>query len=628
MRGYRYPATLISLLSTVCALSLGLAACGAHQVELNSAADSLPQLFNAMPTLAEADAYSRNASAAGDAVLMHTGADYIAGLEQNVIANVEAADYAPAWSNGSSPFSAVAFAIYRFNLTDYTGEQSLNLAWAAPPTDPARVWMGCSDWTGGHWQWFAGPDASGKLVLPGSGFAPFTKSADPGMGEMLVACVVLGTQQVQLAEIRIGAPAPTGWIHSWGTDQGEEGMDIALSAAGEVYVGGYTYSTTGATNSSDCMLYKYRSSYGALQWQKSWGGDYADALWSIAVDAAGNVYGVGATSSFAADPQTGSALLLLKYAADGTLVWQKIYDSPADPNATEDGTGIAVDSTGNIYLTGSSGGFATDGFNHPLLLKIDATGNLLWQKHFAEAMPAGIGQGCTVGADGLPYLSAMGGSMASISWLIAKCGTDGVPLWQQALGPFYEEAMPQRISTDAAGNVYVAGYAYSTSNDHDALAVKLDASGVLVWQSAWGTAQLDQIYDLIADATGVVHAVGRTEQGGAGLSQALLLNLAPDGAVSAVQAGTGTDWNALYSIALGAAGELLMCGAAPDAVLSWSAANSSTAAAPAYSLTEITVLPEDVSGTLTDVTGTDAAPTGTADTGGGSDDMLVIKQVP
>jgi hypothetical protein len=616
-------------ITTIALLIFAMAclACSAQPAATTPNATTAQSALAGLPTPGQAAAVLRSASTTGDTVLARTGADFISGLEQNVDANGANADYSPGWDSGATAFTGVAFAIYRFNLSDFSGEQALYVNWTTAPADLTNVWIGCSDWTGDRWKWIAGPDASGKLTMPGTGFAPFTRTSAP-VGEMLVACVALGTVQSTLAHLSIGAAAPTGWVHSWGTEQGEEGWDVAVDQNGDVFVGGYTYALEDVDNATDCMVYKYRGSDGVLLWQKKWGGDHDDVLWSIALDAAGNLYGVGSSSSFTATPGTGSALLLLKYSPDGNLLLHKTYDSPSDPAAIEDGNGIGVDSAGNIYLTGGSNGFATDDLSHPLLLKLDTDGNLLWQKQFTAALPAWDAMGCAIGADDLPYFVAYGADVEAFSWLMVKSGADGVPVWQKILGPFYDETSPKRVKVDPLGNMYIAGYAYSASTGNDALAVKLNADGSLAWQTAWGTAELDEVYDLAVSASGEVYVAGRTEESGAGLSQALLLRLLSDGSISGAQAGVGSDWNAFYGIECGAYGELYFSGSAPDATFSWAAANASTATAPAYILENETTAPEDVTGTLADVTGADATAVGTADTGGGTDDMLVIKYVP
>src|SRR5262249_37606644 len=109
--------------------------------------------------------------------------------------------------------------------------------------------------------------------------------------------------------------------------------------------------------------------------QKTWGGPDRDGANGVAVAADGSVYVTGSTRSFSAGPFLHDDALLLKYAPDGTLLWQRTYGTPSDSlnSGVEVGIAVAVapDQSGVVVA-----GNYRDG--NIFLAKFDPSGTLLW----------------------------------------------------------------------------------------------------------------------------------------------------------------------------------------------------------------------------------------------------------
>ncbi len=148
-----------------------------------------------------------------------------------------------------------------------------------------------------------------------------------------------------------------------------------------------------------------------------------DAATALAVDDSGNVYVTGWTTRFSA----GTDFATIKYSSNGELLWAAFQDSGSDDKATA----IALDTVNDaIYVTGTSGnGGATTDF---LTIKYDVNGNKLWAVKFNN--PVGNG-----------------------------------------------EDHPVAIATNDSGNVYVTGWSNGGASGFDYATVKYDASGTLKW---------------------------------------------------------------------------------------------------------------------------------------------------
>jgi hypothetical protein len=190
----------------------------------------------------------------------------------------------------------------------------------------------------------------------------------------------------------------------------EYGDIMRTDAAGNIYVAGRFDGTcdfdpgTGVSNktsvgSSDCYIAKY-TSLGALTWVISMGGTGLDRIYSIDVDAAGNIYATG-NYNLTADFDPGPGLLNLtslggvdvfiaKYTTNGNLVWA---NSIGDANS-EIAESIALDASGNLYVGGEfnsptldldagvntlivNNGSTTTTYD-PFLVKYDTSGSFVW----------------------------------------------------------------------------------------------------------------------------------------------------------------------------------------------------------------------------------------------------------
>ena len=254
------------------------------------------------------------------------------------------------------------------------------------------------------------------------------------------------------------------WYKTWGTSDdydNEDGHGIALDASGNVYITGTT--TSYGAGYEDVLLLKYNSS-GNLLWYKTWGGYNYDYGRGIAVDGSGNAFITGSTDSYGTGNNN---VFLLKYDSSGNLLWYKTWGSSENAG----GSGIALDSSGNIFITGSTYSYGA-GNRDTLVLKYDSSGSLLWNKTW-------------------------GGS-----------GDD----WGNG------------IALDGSGNAFITGFtdSYGTGNN-DAFLLKYNSSGNLLWYKTWGGSDRDYGYEIALDGLGKAYITGVTYSYGLGNSNAFLL---------------------------------------------------------------------------------------------------------
>ena len=147
----------------------------------------------------------------------------------------------------------------------------------------------------------------------------------------------------------------------WTTMHGTSGHDypnwhwngIAVDSSGNIYVSGITMgSFSGFTNSGGIDMYVVKlNSSGTVQWTQQLGPSYAK---NLVIDSSSNIYVVGnAGSGFDGNTGQGNTdVLLVKFNSSGTKQWSRLYGGTAG----DIGRGIAIDSSGNLFLTGYTSG--------------------------------------------------------------------------------------------------------------------------------------------------------------------------------------------------------------------------------------------------------------------------------
>ena len=168
---------------------------------------------------------------------------------------------------------------------------------------------------------------------------------------------------------------------AWGNGN-DYGTGVAVDPGGDAYVTGYTYSLGLTPGVSSVILLKY-DSLGALIYQRIWGGRQNAYASAITIDIDGNVYVTGYTKSSSVTPGIPS-VLLLKFDQAGNLLFQRVWGG----NRGDFAYGIAVDAQENAYITGYTYSFGpnTQGANY-FILRYDMSGNLLYQRLYGGGIP-------------------------------------------------------------------------------------------------------------------------------------------------------------------------------------------------------------------------------------------------
>ncbi len=236
------------------------------------------------------------------------------------------------------------------------------------------------------------------------------------------------------------------WLNALGEfgSGGGQGNDLALDAAGNVYVTGsfggrvdfdpgqgtYNLSVPNFIGYGDAFVLKLNAG-GNFVWAGRMGGDNHDTGNGIAVDGAGQVHVVGDFYSTSIDVHPGepqvslanagsSDVFVVKFDANRNLLWARSIGGPG----AELGPAIGVDGAGDVYVAGSFGE-TVDFDPRAASFNLTSAGN----------------------ADGF----------------VSRLDSAGNFVWAgQIAGPSL--ARPNDLALDSAGNVYLTGVFYGTAD--------------------------------------------------------------------------------------------------------------------------------------------------------------------
>ncbi len=352
----------------------------------------------------------------------------------------------------------------------------------------------------------------------------------------------------QVINLEIQAQTPDFvWARRAGGIEADAASRVAVDAGGNSYVTGIfrgtaTFGSTTLTSSgnTDIFVAKYDAS-GNVLWAKQAGGTDIDAAKNIEVDGNGNSY---ITGEFRGSATFGTTMLtstgnydcfIAKYDASGNVVWAK----QSGGAGLEMGRGIAVDGSGNCYITGYFEGSATfgsttftsSGSYDAFIAKYDAAGNFQWAKR-AGSSGEDYGRNIAVDGTGNSYITGTFRNQAGFGSttltssgdediFIARYDASGNVLWAKRAGGTNKDA-GIGIALDGIGNSYITGEFQgganfgsttltSTSTLPDIFIAKYDASGNVLWAKQAGGSSSDHGRNIAVDGSGNSYITGEFE---------------------------------------------------------------------------------------------------------------------
>jgi len=243
------------------------------------------------------------------------------------------------------------------------------------------------------------------------------------------------------------------WDFTGGQAGFDRGIDIKIDNSGNVFACG----TDVFTNVfSKIVTMKFQPDGTQMMQEYIENGiDSSDAASKIAIDAQGNVY----TAGYVETLNQGLNIALVKYNNAGVLQWVRYYNGTSNGNdAVRD---MKIDPAGNIYMTGYS--FSSVSNLDYITIKYNTAGSLLWAARYIGNYLAGDNVATGIALDDSANVYITGGSRESSTGsdiVTAKYNTAGTLLWAMKQNGSVNTSYSENgrcISVDNINNVFVAG---------------------------------------------------------------------------------------------------------------------------------------------------------------------------
>jgi hypothetical protein len=416
------------------------------------------------------------------------------------------------------------------------------------------TYLGGSDVDGGN---SIAVDSAGNAYITGGTFSTDFPTVNP------IQATGGGVQHVFVAKLNAAGSALiySTYLGGNGTDYG---LGIAADSAGNAYVTGLTFSTNFPTmnplqpanaGSNDGFVTTINPTGSALVYSTYLGGGGADGGTAIALDSSGDAYVTGDTSS--TDFPTTNPLqttygggtfdaFVAEINPSGSALVYSTYLGGAN---FDGGTGIAVDSSGNAYVTGDT--YSTDfptmnalqvtygggGNRDAFVSEINSTGSALVYSTYLGGFGNDYGGGIAVDSSGnayftghtsstdFPTMNPLQSTPGGGSWdaVVTKISPSGAAfIYSTYLGGTGDD-FGYGIAADSSGNAYVIGATGSTDfptmnalqpangGTQNAFVAMLNPSGsAFVYSTYFGGSGSETGNAIAADSAGNVYFTGNT----------------------------------------------------------------------------------------------------------------------
>lgn len=340
----------------------------------------------------------------------------------------------------------------------------------------------------------------------------------------------------------------------------DEANAIAVDGGGNIYIAGNfrsaSFNIGGVTltnlipTTTEIFIAKYTST-GYLIWAKRFGNKGNEIANDICIDGTGNIYLTGNFTSDTFDLGNGVTLynssvwidpFVAKFTTGGDVVWAK----SAEGATNDEAHGVAVDASGNVFITGFYDSdtlifnksplaqIIRSGVNDVYLAKYNNSGIFQWVRgaggemedealgvaidNLGNAIITGYFQSSTITFGDFPLTNANNFS----DMFLTKYNTSGNVLWTKIVTGDFDET-GNSITTDGNGNIFVCGNFNSPSIDigtttlnnalpndmsDDVFVAKFNSSGVAQWANQAGGTSGDYGNGVAVDYEGNVYITG------------------------------------------------------------------------------------------------------------------------
>ena len=227
---------------------------------------------------------------------------------------------------------------------------------------------------------------------------------------------------------------------------------------------------------------------------------------AITSDSAGNVYVAGAVCAASSSPGVCSSteLQIEKYSSTGQRLWGGSLQSPGN---IAQATAIKTDSAGNVYVAGQAQGQNTGVLVDLIAIKYNANGARQWVAYYPglggalNSPPPLDPASIAVDSSGNCYITGLVPQSQAYNAVTFIYGHSGTLIWAKTLSP----AIPYALGLDTKADAFVVG-----TDGRNAFTTKYDADGNVLWTKLFGNGSGSRVNTAITiDSNGDAFVAGQ-----------------------------------------------------------------------------------------------------------------------
>lgn len=282
---------------------------------------------------------------------------------------------------------------------------------------------------------------------------------------------------------------------------------LVLGTDGNIYLAGSGIETT-----CDFTVVSINSG-GSELWTYTYNGLTSgyDCISQIVYGLDGNIYGVGSTRGIYLDQ------LMLSVNNSGIERWVYTYNGPG--NSDDWGKSIVYGSDGNIYSVGEI--YEHNTLNDISIISMDNSGTERWIYQYNNPVDSNdISSSIAYGIDGNIYAAGYGRSGGTADdFVVLSVNTSGVERWVYTYnGTGNSDDHAKKITCGNDGNIYVAGESYGNGSFFDLVLISIDSLGQENWVYRYNGVgnSTDYPNSLVYGTDGNIYTAGFTYSSGTG----------------------------------------------------------------------------------------------------------------
>jgi len=310
------------------------------------------------------------------------------------------------------------------------------------------------------------------------------------------------------------------WDKTFGSSFGDVGYSIQKTIDGGFIIGGVTASVV---NNWDAWLIK-TNAIGTKQWDKTFGGEQYDKVYSVCSTSDGNFLLTGMTYSYGTYISTFNTISMDGWLIKTNGVGNKLWDKSFGEKRKDECYSIKETKSGDYILTGYT--YSTTGKGDGWLIKTDKDGNKIWDKTLGGSQNE-VGYSIQETLDNgyviIGKTSSSGEGKDDV-WMV-KTDREGNILWEKTYGGLQTDIGYSVHQTLDKGYIIVGKTNSFGAGKDDVWLIKTDKEGNKLWDKAIGGIQNDAGYSVQETHDGNYIIGGITDSYGAGKDDVWLIKV-------------------------------------------------------------------------------------------------------